>query len=86
MKEVEKSFTNKLVRINANGASANFGKHKGVSKLLKEKATWLQVIHCFNRQVELALKEAFKLALKEAFKTTAFEDIDTMLCNLCYLY
>ena len=78
MKEVEKSFTNKRVRINANGASVNFGKHKGVSKLLKEKATWLQVIHCFNLQVELALKEAFK--------TTAFEDIDTMLCNLCYLY
>ena len=36
------------------------------------------MIHCFNHQVELALKDAFK--------TTAFEDIDTMLCKLSYLY
>ena len=43
-----------------------------------KKATWLQMIHCFNHQVELALKDAFK--------TTAFEDIDTMLCKLSYLY
>ena len=64
--------------INVNGASVNLGKHRGVGKLLQEKATWLQVIHCFNHLVELALKDAFI--------TTGFEDIDTILCKLYYLY
>ena len=45
---------------------------------MQEKANWLQLIHCFNHRVELALKGAFK--------TTAFKDIDTMLCKLYYLY
>ena len=45
---------------------------------MQEKANWLQLIHCFNHRVELALKGAFK--------TTAFKNIDTMLCKLYYLY
>ena len=45
---------------------------------MQEKANWLQLIHCFNHRVEVALKGAFK--------TTAFKDIDTMLCKLYYLY
>ena len=65
-----KSFTDKLVGINVNGASVNLGKHTGLGKLVQEKDTWLLVIHCFNHQVELTLKDTFK---------TAFEDIDTML-------
>ena len=39
---------------------------------------WLQVIHCFNHRVELALKDAFK--------TTAFLEIEVMLSKLYYLY
>ena len=73
-----KYFTDKFVGINVNGAGANLGKHRGVGNLVQEKATWLQVIHCFNHRVELALKNAFK--------TTAFKDISTMLCKLYYLY
>ena len=46
-----KSFTDKLVGINVDGAGVNVGKHRGVGKLIQEKATWLQVIHCFNHQV-----------------------------------
>ena len=65
-----KSFTDKLVGINVNRTSVNLGKHTGLGKLVQEKDTWLLVIHCFNHQVELTLKDTFK---------TAFEDIDTML-------
>ena len=54
------------------------GKHRGVCKLVQEKATWLQLIHFFNHWVELALKDAFK--------TTTYEDIDTMLWKFYYLY
>ena len=46
-------------------------------KLLKEKSTWAQVIHCFHHCVELALKDAFR--------TTSFEEVEPMLCKL-YLY
>ena len=56
----------------------NVGKHKGVGTQLKEKAPWLQVIHCFNHRVELALKDAFK--------NTQFEKIEEMLLKLYYLY
>ena len=68
----------KLVGINIDGASVNLGKHKGMGTLLKEKSPWIQVIHCFNHYVELALKDAFR--------TTSFEEVDLMLCKLCYLY
>lgn len=67
-----------MVGINVNGASINLEKHRGVDKLVQEKATWLQVIHCFNHRVDLASKDAFK--------TTAYEDTDTMLCKLYFLY
>ena len=77
-KIANKSFTYKLVGIGVDWASVNLGKHSRVGKLIQEKVTWLQVIHCFNHWVELVLKDTFK--------TTAFEDIDTTLCKLCYLY
>lgn len=72
------SFTNKLIGLNVDGASVNTGIHRGVGALLKERAPWMQVIHCFNHRVELALKDAFK--------TTAFSNIDEMLLKLHYLY
>ena len=34
--------------ITYSGACVNLGKHRGVGKLVQEKATWLLVIHCFN--------------------------------------
>ena len=36
------------------------------------------MIHCFNHFVELALKDVFR--------TTSFEEVDSMLCKLYYLY
>ena len=54
------------------------GKHKGAGTLLKEKAPWIQGIHCFNTRIELALKDAFR--------TTSFEELDSMLSKFYYLY
>ena len=73
-----KDFMDELVGINVDGASVNLGRHKGVGTLLKEKSPWIQVIHCFNHRVELALKDAFR--------TTSFEEVDSMLCKLYCLY
>ena len=73
-----KDFIDKLVGINVDCASVNLGKHKGVGTLLKEKSPWIQVIHCFNHRVELALKDAFS--------NTLFEEVDSMLCKLYHLY
>ena len=72
------NFEDLLLGLNVDGASVNVGKHKGVGTQLKEKAPWLQVIHCFNHRVELALKDAFK--------NTQFEKIEEMLLKLYYLY
>ena len=46
--------------------------------LQKQKSPWIQVIHCFNHRVELALKDVFR--------TTSFEEVDSMLCKLYHLY
>ena len=73
-----KDFMDKLVGINVNGASVNLGRYKGMDTFLKEKSPWIQVMHCFNHLVELALKDAFR--------TTSFEEVDSMLCKLHYLY
>ena len=66
----------KLVGINVDGTSVNLG--KGVGTVLKEKSPWIQVIHRFNHCVEHALKDTFR--------TTSFEEVDSMLSKLYYLY
>ena len=68
----------KLVGINIDSASVNLGKHKSVGTLLKEKSSWIQVIHSFNHRVELALSLLFR--------TTSFDKVDSVLCKLYYLY
>ena len=73
-----KDFIDKLVGINVNGASVNLGRYKGMGTFLKERSPWIQVMHCFNHLVELTLKDAFR--------TTSFEEVDSMLCKLHYLY
>ena len=45
---------------------------------LLQSSPCLNVVHCFNHR--------FKLAIKDAFKATFFEDIDTLLNKLYYLY
>ena len=73
------NFTDQLVGFNADCASVNMGKKKGVGTLIKQTAPWIEIVHCFNHRVELAIKDAFK-GIK------AFTDIDQFLLKLYYLY
>ena len=58
--------------------SVNTGIHHGLGARIREHASWLTIVHCFNHQ--------FELAVKDAFKGTFFEEIDTMLLKLYFLY
>ena len=71
-------FHTKLAGFNVDGASVNTGIHKGLAQLLHELTPRLNVVHCFNH--------CFELAIKDAFKATSFEDINTLLNKLYYLY
>ena len=53
------SFTDRVLGLNVDGVSVKVGVHRGVGTQLMKKALWLQVTHCFNHRVELALKDAF---------------------------
>ena len=64
--------------MNVDGASMNLGIHKGVGIFLKEKGPQVQVIDCFNHRVELALEGAFRIP--------SFKGVDSILCQLYYLY
>jgi hypothetical protein len=76
---IEEDFTRiGLTGLNVHGASMNTGIHHRLGALLKQQSPWLQVVHCFNHRVELALKDAFS--------TTIFSKIDEMLMKLHYLY
>ena len=71
-------FLTKLAGFNVDGASVNTGIHKGLAQLLPKSSPCLNFVHCFNH--------CFELAIKNAFKATFFEDIDTLLNKLYYLY
>ena len=71
-------FEDRIVGLNADGASVNMGPLNGLGKIDKDSALWLQLVHCFNHRI--------KLALKDAFDTSPFGDIDNMLMKLYYLY
>ena len=45
---------------------------------MKEYAPWINVIHCFNHSLELAVKDTFD--------KTFFKEVDNMLLKLLYLY
>ena len=49
------TFTDRSTGLNEDGASVNTGIHRGLGALLKQQSPWLQVIHCFNHRIELAL-------------------------------
>ena len=70
-------FHTKLAGFNVDGALVNKGIQKGLAQLC-ESSPCLNVVHCFNH--------LFELAIKDAFKATFFEDIDTLLNKLYYLY
>ena len=64
--------------LNVDGASINNGVHNGVGVLMQADSPWLQVIHCFNHRLELAIKDAFK--------KNNFNKIDEMLMKFYCLY
>ncbi len=72
------AFASRLHALNIDGASVNTGIHRGLGARIRELAPWLTVVHCFNHRLELAVKDAFK--------GTFFNEIDTMLLKLYYLY
>ncbi|XP_065640532.1 zinc finger protein 862-like [Hydra vulgaris] len=53
-------YTNKVICATADGASVNFGIHKGVLSQLQQNRPWLIKVHCINHRIELAVKDAFK--------------------------
>ena len=71
-------FHLKLHGFNVDGASVNMGVSKGLAALLCQQSPWLTTVHCFNHR--------FELAIKDAFKGTFFDEIDTFLTKLFYLY
>ena len=71
-------FEKSLLGLNCDGASVNLGQFGGLGALIKEKAPWLELVHCFNHRIELALKDAFE--------NSAFVKIETILMKLYYLY
>ena len=73
-----KKFENSIVGLNCDGANVNMGINNGLGKLVKDSAPWLELVHCFNHRIELALKDAFE--------KTFFSKIENMLTKLYYLY
>ena len=83
---IEKAFQNigitpmydSLANLCVDGASVNTGIHNGLGAKMKAHAEWLTIIHCFNHNLELAVKDCFD--------KTFFKEIDNMLLKLFYLY
>ena len=67
-----------MIGLNVDGAAVNTGVHNGVGTLMKKESPWLQIIHCFNHRLELAVQDAFK--------PQRFKKINEMLMKLYYLY
>ena len=74
-----KNYYDKLVGLNLDGASVNMGRMNGLGKLIRDEAPWVEIVHCFNHRLELAIKDAFTT-------TTFYHNIDEMLTKLYYLY
>ena len=72
------NYSNKLYGFNVDGASVNMGLHRGLGVLLREQSPWLLIVHCFNHR--------FELAIKDSFQRTFFNEIETFLVKLFYLY
>ena len=70
-------FEDRIFGLNVDGASVKMALSMDL-KIVKDSDPWLQVVHCFNHRIELALKYAFD--------TSPFADVDNMLMKLYYLY
>lgn len=71
------TVSHRLVGLNADGASVDLGIHNGLGALIKNDV--LEVIHCFNHRVELAVKDTVK-------NDTCFNKTKEMVMRVCYLY
>ena len=69
-------FEDPIVGLNADGASVNMGPLNGLGKIVRDSASWSELVHYFNHRIELALKDAFD--------TLSFGDIINMLMKLYY--
>ena len=68
----------RLANLNVDGASVNTGVHGGLGVKMKDYAPWVNVMHCFNYSLELAVKDTFD--------KTFFKKVDSMLFKMFYLY
>ena len=48
-----------LANLNVDSAFVNTGIHGGYGVKMKESAHWINVLHCFNDSLELAVKNTF---------------------------
>ena len=55
------------------------GKHNGLNVLVRDEAPSVEVVHCFNHRLELAIKDAFT-------ESTFYSNINEMLSKLYWLY
>ena len=64
---VEPTFSTKagLIGAGADGASVNFGVHRGMITQIRNDVPWLVGVHCIAHRLELAVKDA----LKDSFLT-----------------
>ena len=74
-----KNYCDKLVGLNLDGASVNMGTMNGLGKLVRDEAHWVEIVHCFNHRLELAIKDTFTT-------TIFYHNIDEMLTKLYYCY
>ena len=71
-------FSERLLGLNVDGASVNTGILKGLRAKIKKEADWLQLVHCFNHRLELALKDAFS--------NSAFKAVEEFFNEIYSLY
>ena len=72
-------YYDKLVGLNLDGVSINMAKHNCLNVLVQDEAPWVEVVHCFNHQLELAIKDVF-------IESTFYSNISEMLSKLYWLY
>ena len=67
-----------MLGLNVHGASVNIIIHKGLRAKGTEEGDWLQLVHCFNHRLGLALKDAFS--------NSAFKAVEEFLNKIYSLY
>ena len=72
-------YDDKLVGLNLDGGSINLDKHNGLNVLVQDEAPWVEVVHCLNHQLELAIKDTF-------IESTISLNTNKMLLKLYWLY